>query len=145
MKTIRIWVYALVKFLDKIVVIKKSRWPFTWLYDLPWWKIEHSEKNIDALKREIYEELWLKEKDYKIIKLLSVAEDFVKHIWQWQEKDEHIIAIVYQIEILKNDFNIKHIDKDWDSEWIHLLSKDEKNIKKTNILEKIIRDYENNN
>ena len=56
MKTIRAWVYALLKYKENIVVILKKRWPFTGMYDLPGGKIEHWENHISALKRELEEE-----------------------------------------------------------------------------------------
>lgn len=141
MKTIRTWVYALLIYKDQILVIKKWRWPFTGLYDLPWWKIEHWETNIESLKREILEEVWVKKEDFKIEKLLTVEEDFIKHNWQWEEKDEHIIAIVYIVSILKNDFNLNYIEKWWDSNWIKLIWIDDENLQKTNILMKVIKNY----
>jgi len=145
MKTIRTWVYALVRYQDKIVVIKKNRGPFTWLYDLPWWKIEHWEKHLDALNRELYEELWLKNNDYIINKMLTIEEDYVKHIWKWQEKDEHIIAIVYDVTLTKLDFDQNYLENAWDSWWIFLLSKNDKNVKLTNILKKVLDKYEKQN
>lgn len=136
-KLIRTWVYSLVEFKNNFVVIKKSRWPFTWLYDLPWWKIEHWENNIDSLKRELNEELWLKESDYKIQKLISVEEDFVKYVWNWEEKDEHIIAIVYLSEITNENFNLNYKEIWWDSSWIILIDKNS-DTWKTSILEKML-------
>jgi len=138
-KTIRTWVYGLLRYQNKIIVIKKGRGPFKGLYDLPWWKIEHWETNIESLKREILEEVWLKEDDFKIKKLLTVEEDFIKHTWEWEEKDEHIIAIVYIVDILVNDFNLNHIENWWDWNWIKLIWIDDENIKKTNILTKVIK------
>lgn len=138
MKTIRTWVYALLKYQDKIVVIEKKRWPFTWLYDLPWWKIEHWEWNIKALKRELFEELWFKESQYEIENLLSVEEDYIKHIWKWEEKDEHIIAIVYKVNIINWDIDLNHKEKGGDSNWIKLIQVDDNNLENTNILNKII-------
>ena len=137
MKTIRTWVYAFIEFEWKIVVIKKSRWPFTGKYDLPWWKIEHWESNIDSLKRELNEELWLNEKDFKIEKLLTIEEDFVKHIWNKEEKYEHIIAIIYKIILIKNiDLTFK--ENNWDSSWIYLIE-NIKSINNTNILNKLLK------
>ena len=138
MKSIRTWVYALLKYKDKIVVIKKWRWPFKGLYDLPWWKIEHGEKNIDSLKREIQEEVWLKNRDFKIEKLLSVEEDFVKHIWEGKEKDEHIIAIIYLVNITNENFDLNYIEKWWDANWLKLIVLNDINTPKTNILKKAI-------
>jgi len=142
MKSIRTWVYALLKYKNNIVVIKKWRWPFTGLYDLPGGKIEHGEKNIESLEREIIEEVWLQKWDFIVQKLLTVEEDFVQHIWEWEEKDEHIIAIVYWVEVLKNDFNLNYIEKWWDAEWIKLLSVSDKWAPKTNILRKVMENIE---
>ena len=86
MKTTRIWVYASLKYKENIVVILKKRWPFTGMYDLPWGKIEHWENHILSLKRELEEEIWLLEKDFEIKKILTVEEDFVKHVWEWKKK-----------------------------------------------------------
>lgn len=138
MKTIRTWVYALLKYKDNIVVIKKWRGPFTGLFDLPGWKIEHWEKNLVSLQREIEEEVWLKNSDFVIEKLLSVEEDFVQHIWEGQEKDEHIIAIVYEVRILKQDFDLSYVEKLWDANGLQLISLRDWNIPVTPILKKIL-------
>lgn len=143
MKTIRTWVYAILKYKNDIVVIKKWRGPFTWLYDLPWWKIEHGEKNIESLEREIIEEVGLKKWDFIIEKLITVEEDFVQHIWQWEEKDEHIIAIIYLVNILKDNFNLNYIEQWWDANWLKLISINDKINPKTNILEKVISKLHN--
>ncbi len=141
MKTIRTWAYAILKYKDNIVVIKKWRWPFTWLYDLPWWKIEHGEKNIESLEREIIEEVWLKKSDFHIEKILTVEEDFVQHVWQWEEKDEHIIAIVYLVNIIKDDFNMNYIEKWWDANGLKLIEINDNETPKTNILKKAIEKF----
>ncbi len=141
MKTIRTWVYAILKYKDNIVVIKKWRWPFTGLYDLPWWKIEHGEKNIVSLEREIIEEVWLEKSDFNIEKLITVEEDFVQHVWQWEEKDEHIIAIVYLVNITKDDFNMNYIEKWWDANGLKLIQINDKETPKTNILKKAIEKF----
>jgi 8-oxo-dGTP pyrophosphatase MutT (NUDIX family) len=140
-KTIRTWVYALLKYKNKILVIKKWRWPFKWLYDLPWGKIEHSEENIVSLKREIIEEVWIENKDFEIKKLFLVTEDFVKHIWKWEEKDEHIIAIVYLVEILNDNIDLNYIEENGDAKWLKLIELDDEKIPKTNILKKVLRKY----
>lgn len=140
-KSIRTWVYALLKLNNKILVIKKWRWPFKGLYDLPWGKIEHWEKNLFSLEREIIEETWLLKNDFKIEKLLSIEEDFINHIWKWEEKDEHIIAIIYIVKILNNSFNINFVEKWWDSNWLKLIDIGDKNLPKTNILKKAISKF----
>lgn len=138
MKTIRTWVYAILKYKENIVVILKKRWPFTGLYDLPWWKIEHWESHIFSLKRELEEEVWLLEKDFEIKRLLTVEEDFVKHIWEWEERDEHIIAIVYEVNIITENLNLNFIENGWDSAGLRLISVNDINFPKTNILQKVL-------
>ena len=137
MKTQRIWVYGLCEFDWKIVAIQKKRGPFTGKLDLPGWKIEHWEEHKIALKRELEEELWVLENDIEIEKLLCVEEDFVKHIWEWKEKDEHIIAIIYKVKIHK--LNLGYIEKWWDSEKIFLIDTNDTTFEKINIFKKILR------
>jgi 8-oxo-dGTP pyrophosphatase MutT (NUDIX family) len=140
-KTIRTWVYSLLKYKNKILVIKKWRGPFKGLYDLPWGKIEHSEENISSLEREIIEEVWIKKDDFKIKKLFLVTEDFVKHIWKGEEKDEHIIAIVYLAEILNDNIDLNYIEKNGDAKWLKLIELDDEKTPKTNILKKVLKEY----
>lgn len=140
-KTIRTWVYAVLKQNDKIVVIKKWRWPFKGLYDLPWGKIKHGENNITSLKREIGEEIWLSETDFEIEKLLTVEEDFVQHAWQGENKDEHIIAIIYLVHILKDNFDLNYIEDGWDTDGVMLILRDDTQTPKTNILQKALQIY----
>ncbi len=143
-KTIRTWVYSVLKYKNKILVIKKWRWPFTGLYDLPWWKIEHRETNLQALERELKEETWLKKEDFQIEKLLTAEEDFVKHTWKWVEKDEHIIAIIYLVKITKENLNLSYIENGWDANWLLLINLDDEVVLKTSILKKAIEKMRNN-
>lgn len=138
MKKIRTWIYAILKYKENIVVILKKRWPFTGLYDLPDGKIEHWENHIFSLKRELEEEIWLFEKDFEIKRLLTVEEDFVKHIWEWEEKDEHIIAIIYEVNIISENLNLDFIENGWDSAGLKLISINNLNFPKTNILQKAL-------
>lgn len=140
MKTIRTWVYAILKYWESVVVIEKKIWPFSWLFDLPWWKIEHFENHILSLKRELKEEVWLEENDFEIEKLLTVEEDFVNHIWEGIQKEEHIMAIIYEVKILKN-LNLDFVEIWWDSSWLKLISFDDNFSPKTNILQKALKKY----
>ena len=108
------------------------------LYDLPGGKIEHWENHIFSLKRELEEEIWLFEKDFEIKRLLTVEEDFVKHIWKWEEKDEHIIAIIYEVNIISENLNLNFIENGWDSAGLKLISINDLNFPKTNILQKAL-------
>lgn len=56
-KSIHIGVYWISILNSKILLIKKSRWPYKGMYDLPWWSIEESEKVLDCLERELKEEV----------------------------------------------------------------------------------------
>ena len=42
---------------DKILLVKHKRNDF---YALPWWKVDDWEKSKTAIKRELFEELWVK-------------------------------------------------------------------------------------
>lgn len=143
MKSIRTWVYGLMYMEDKILVIKKWRWPFIWLYDLPGWKIEHREKNIESLKREISEETWLFEVDFEIKKLFTIQETFVEHIWEWEQKDQHLIFIIYLVEILKKDINLDFLDIDWDAKWLKFIDIYDTTTPKTDALEKALLLFKN--
>ncbi len=138
MKSIRVWVYAIMKYENTILVIKKWRGPFTWMYDLPGGKIEHWERNIDSLKREIFEEIWLHDNDFKIEKILSVEEDFIQHIYEWEIKDEHIIAIIYLVNIINNNFDKKYVEKWWDANGFIAMNIQDSLLPKTPILKKAL-------
>lgn len=126
------------KYKNTILVIKKWRGPFTWIYDLPGGKIEHWEGNIDALKREIFEEIWLHDTDFKIEQILSVEEDFIQHIYEWETKNEHIIAIIYVVNIINDNFDLKYIEEWWDANGYILMSIDDLILPKTPILKKAL-------
>jgi hypothetical protein len=90
------------------------------------------------LKRELMEEVWLNKEDFVVKKLLSVEEDFIKHSWEWEEKEEHIIAIIYLVDIIKENFNLNYVENWWDANWLKLININDIEIPKTNILKKII-------
>lgn len=141
MKSTRTWVYAVLIYKNKAVVIKKWRWPFTWMYDLPWWKIEHWEWIIESLKRELEEEVWLKEVDFEIEKILTAEEIRVKHTYNWEYKDQHIIGIVYQVKITKDDFDLSYVENWWDANGLKLINFDDVENQKTHILEMSFKKY----
>ncbi|MBW7954353.1 NUDIX domain-containing protein [Candidatus Gracilibacteria bacterium] len=138
MKIMRTGVYAILKYKDSIVVIRKGRGPFIGLYDLPGGKIEHSEKNVESLEREIIEEVGLNKGDFQIERLLSVEEDFVQHVWEGEEKDEHIIGIVYLVHIKIDNFDLSYIEQGGDAKVLKLIQINDKETPKTNILKKAL-------
>lgn len=120
---IRPWAYWLVFFWEKIVSIKKTRGPFTGLLDLPGWKIEYFESHKQWLIRELQEEIGVWENDIEIEGLLCVEEEFVTAFWDWKNRTEHILAIVYKVKIINPDFNIHYIEDGGDAGWIQLIDK----------------------
>lgn len=95
-KTFRVWAYSILLNKGQIVLIKKSRGPFEWMFDLPWGKIEHWENHEDSAIREINEEVWIN--DAKIIRLQNVYKYISNHEWKWNKYCEHILWIVYVCE-----------------------------------------------
>lgn len=57
---IHLWVYGIYRQDDNILMIRKSRGPYTWMYDLPGGGIEFWETIEQALARELDEEVWAK-------------------------------------------------------------------------------------
>ncbi|MDP2090650.1 MAG: NUDIX domain-containing protein [Candidatus Gracilibacteria bacterium] len=105
---------------------------------LPGGKIEHGEGNIDSLKREIIEEIGLSDGDFKVDRILTAEEDFVQHIWNGEEKYEHIIAIIYVVNILNDGLNLNFIEEGGDSNGLMLMSLNDKETPKTNVLKKAL-------
>ena len=84
----------------KIALIKKARGGYKGLYDLPGGGIEHDETPLEALTRELMEEIGVKVVSERI--LTAVSKTF-----QWDVNDEliqdlHHIGILYRVEI-END------------------------------------------
>ena len=56
MNNIYLGVYWIFVRENQILLIKKARWPYKGMYDLPWGGIEFGEHILDGLRREIMEE-----------------------------------------------------------------------------------------
>ena len=95
-KTRHLGVYGLIVNNNKVLLIKKSRGAYTGKYDLPGGSIEHGEKPIETLKREIMEETGTTIKNATILEANSVVVE-----WEHHEEMEsmHHIGIIYDVEI----------------------------------------------
>lgn len=85
----------------KIALIKKARGGYKGLYDLPGGGIEHDETPLEALTRELMEEIGV-----SIIKAELL--DAVSKTFKWDVNDEliqdlHHIGILYTVEIEGNE------------------------------------------
>jgi len=108
--------------------LKNSKWEtlilktpdnssFNWMYDFVWWRIDEDEFNIDyidILKREIFEETWLK--DFTInnkVVAISRHKALKKYTTSWNDE---IIQYIF-FEWIINSYNIflskEHIDYKW--------------------------------
>lgn len=97
MENIHIGVYGIFVQEGKILLIKKSRGPYIWMYDLPWGKIEFWESREECLKREIDEETWGK---LETCEFIWVNEYICEYKNQLQEiKHSHHIGFYYQVSI----------------------------------------------
>lgn len=85
----------------KIALIKKARGGYKGLYDLPGGGIEHDETPLEALTRELMEEIGV-----SIVKAELL--DAVSKTFKWDVNDEliqdlHHIGILYTVEIESNE------------------------------------------
>ena len=85
----------------KIALIKKARGGYKGLYDLPGGGIEHDETPLEALTRELMEEIGV-----SIVKAELL--DAVSKTFKWDVNDEliqdlHHIGILYLVEIEGNE------------------------------------------
>ena len=85
----------------KIALIKKARGGYKGLYDLPGGGIEHDETPLEALTRELMEEIGV-----SIVKAELL--DAVSKTFKWDVnykliQDLHHIGILYRVEIEGND------------------------------------------
>lgn len=85
----------------KIALIKKSRGGYKGKLDLPGGGIEHGELPIDALKREMMEELGIEIHNIKLLDVSSVT--FKWHLDENTIEDLHHIGIFYTADFKSKD------------------------------------------
>lgn len=93
--------YGLVVKDNKILLIKKNGGPYDGKLDLPGGTIEFCERPVDALKRELMEEVGIDVKKYELFDSDSVA-------FEWNYKEDiilkvHHIGIFYKVIDYSND------------------------------------------
>ena len=101
-QTRHIGVYGLVIEDEKILLVKKCRGAYTGQYDLPGGSIEHGEKPIETLKRELQEETNTKVKNATLLDANSVIVEWLHHDTPEQL---HHIGIIY--EVILTDTKVK--------------------------------------
>lgn len=123
-ETRHLGVYGLIIKNDKVLLVKKSRGAYKDKFDLPGGSIEHGEKPIETLKREIKEEVGVDIVDAKLLDANSALVEWLHHE---EMESMHHIGIIYEVQI---DNSIIKEDADGNdslgSVWISIndLSKD---------------------
>lgn len=95
MNKIYVWVYGIFIKDNKILLIKKARWPYTWMYDLPWWWIEFEKKIEESLKREIDEETGWVWKQVNLSERMNIFM-IIKNP-AWEDRTSHHIWFYYKV------------------------------------------------
>lgn len=107
-------VYGLIIEDEKIVLVKKNGGPYDGKFDLPGGSIEFGETPLDALKRELKEEI-----DIELKKCELIDADSVKFDWTYNNEPLkwHHIGIFYKVLGYENDIktNVEIDDKNDDS------------------------------
>jgi len=93
-------VYGLIIKNNEILLVKKARGAYIGKYDLPGGSIEHGEKPIDTLKRELLEETGTIVSNAILFSADSVL---VNWIDDNVEQSMHHIGIIYEVNIIDGD------------------------------------------
>lgn len=97
-ETRHLGVYGVIVKDGKVLLVKKSRGAYIGKYDLPGGSLEHGEKPIETLKREIMEEVGAVVKSANILDANSVVVSWDNPYIQKTENMHHI-GIIYDVEI----------------------------------------------
>ena len=141
MNNIYMWVYGIYIENNKILLIKKARWPYIWMYDLPGGGIEYWETIVDCLKREISEETWSNLIESQFIWNNEFICDYINP--KNEPRKSHHIGIYYKVNLLYD--NIKTWP-DWEdslgAEFIDIRSLDKIQLSPISkpMIEKVISD-----
>lgn len=100
---------------------------FLWRYDFPWWRIDEDEFEsdyIDILKREIFEETWIKDADI-FIKPVSFWRHKTLAKYTWYNEDEHVFYIFFEWKVKDNEVKLSN-----EHEWYLWISLEEIELEK---------------
>lgn len=89
--------------MKKILLIKKARGAYTGKLDLPGGSIEHGEKPIETLRRELMEETNCEIKNIKLIDANSAVVNWLHHE---EMESMHHIGIIYEAEVINRDIKL---------------------------------------
>lgn len=122
-----IGVYALIIDNNSILLIKKTRGPYTGKLDLPGGSLEFGEKPLEGLARELKEETGLSIKNQKLV-------DFLTHTVIYKDNNKEIqmyhLGIIYEVEVSSTD-TLKSTGDGEDSNgaiWVKIAEIDYKNL-----------------
>lgn len=126
-KKIYLGVYGIFFQDGKVLVIRKSRGPYTGQYDLPGGGIEFDENVEEALKREFIEETNTTVKDMDLVGINEYRCVFTKE--NGELKDFHHLGIYYKVNIIID--NLKTSPDGHDSNGALFMEVKELNIENT--------------
>ncbi len=101
MSHIHIWTYWIYIKDNAILLIKKARWPYIWMYDLPGWWIEFWESIDECLKRELVEETWTQLLHSDFIGKNEYICDYITP--QNKAETSHHIGFYYSVDLWYTD------------------------------------------
>ena len=121
-------VYALIEVSGSIALIRKSRGPYTGSWDLPGGKIEFGESPIEALAREVQEEVGLRLSTAAPVDALSVRVCFENE--RGEAIELHHLGIIFICEV-ESPGELSQTGDDEDASearWISLLEAKDLNL-----------------
>ncbi len=107
MNTTHLGTYGIVTKDGKILLVKKSRGPYTGKMDLPGGRLEHGETVKDALAREIREETGVEMKSATHFENVTTTVDFVD---ERGDVSMHHIGLLYVVTDFDNRKQVQEMD-----------------------------------
>ena len=114
-------VYGVLVIDDKVLLIKKARGPHTGKWDFPGGSIEFGEEPYETLQREFWEETGITSLKGRIRD--SISYTLIYPYSESQLEELHHIGIIYDVELLDLNFELKTGGDEQDSlgaKWIEI-------------------------